>query len=152
MRSANSTDMSRTMRAASRKKRLKNSARPSSAYIWPKAYCTGWSGEQPDAAKAVEQDQAHADGGDVSELPLGGQREPQIHEEQPQAERQHQQFVTEQQEVHRVSRVTTAFSLTLGWILSVSRRGKQPKTSRHASKQDERRFAPEMRRIGHPAH
>ena len=40
---------------------------------------------EPDAAEAVEQDQAHAQRGDVAELAFGRQRQPQIHEEQPQA-------------------------------------------------------------------
>ena len=53
-------------------------------------------GRKLHAEQAVKQDQAHANGGSVAELPFGRKREPQINEQQPQPEGQHQQFVTEQ--------------------------------------------------------
>ena len=94
----------------------------------------GLVGGERYAAEAVKQDQAHTDRRGVAKLAFGRDREPQIDEQQAQGERQHQQFMVEQQEVHRVTSVTTALSVTLCWILSVSRRGKHPKTRRLASK------------------
>ena len=119
-------------------------------------------GPSADASEAVEQDDAHAQRRRRSpSLRLARRRQPQVDQQHPQAEGQHQRFVTEQMRGSSVgvsrSRATVVSGSGCGWraadvgaglgdcerqrcllatlglILSVSRRGKQPKTSSAAS-------------------